>query len=145
MEDQLDKTKRPYKKRKITAIFLGFAGLIAAILLVNALTGTPKTPSKKPSQSSAPVVAVIRITKSGFEPATLSVKQGTKIIWTNADDNLHQIASNPYPDGPAPSGLKSEILNNAQTYEYTASNVGSFGYHDRLKPTINGTVVVQKR
>lgn len=146
MENQLDKTKKPNsKKRKIAIVFLGFAGLAVAILLVNVLTGTNNTNiNNKPRQTPPARLAVVRITKTGFEPATLSVKQGTKITWTNTDNGLHQVAANPYPRGAGLSGLKSEILNNTQTYTFTANQVGSFGYHDQIKPTINGTLVVQK-
>ena len=88
-------------------------------------------------------VATVRITSSGFQPATLSVKQGTKVTWTNDDATLHQIMANPFPKGTGLPGLKSQILNNGQTYTYVASTSGTFGYHDQLKPTTNGTLIVQ--
>jgi len=92
----------------------------------------------------APRLATVRITASGFEPATLSVEKGTKITWVNDDSILHQIASNPFPSGTGLPGLKSQILNNDQAYTYVATTGGTFGYHDQLKPTINGTLVVKK-
>lgn len=131
----VSKTKR---KQRIYALF------IALVLIVLAAAIFKVTSDDKPNQSAVARIAVVRITDDGFEPSTLSVKQGTRIIWTNADSGLHQIAANPYPKGTDLKGLKSEILNNAQTYTYTADTVGSFGYHDQLKPTINGTLVVKK-
>src|SRR5215218_8833168 len=89
-------------------IFFSIIAVIAVVIVVRAVP----EPSARPPE--APPIAIIHITKSGFEPATLSVKQGTKVIWTNSEDTLHQIAANPYPKGTSLPGLKSEILNNAQ-------------------------------
>ena len=97
-----------------------------------------------PQETSQQSVAQITITKDGFIPATLAVKKGTRIIWTNTDSKMHQIQANPHPTGESLPGLKSEILNNTQTYEYTADTVGIYGYHDQLNPTTNGTLDVQE-
>ena len=117
----------------------GFLALFVAIVLVSLLA----LHTVKNHQANR--IAVVRITKTGFIPATISVKQGTKVIWTNSDTNLHQVASNPYPKDTILPSLKSEILNNSQTYEYTANTSGTFGYHDQINPTINGTLVIVKR
>lgn len=139
MVEQPEKIKTYKKKPRVGIVLLGFAILFSAMALVTVLTiGVVKNSQKNR-------VAVVRITKTGFEPATLVVKQGTKITWTNGDKGLHQITSNPYPKGTDLPGLKSEILNDAQSYVYTANTVGTFGYHDQITPTINGTLVVQKQ
>jgi plastocyanin len=88
-------------------------------------------------------IATVRITAAGFQPATLTVKQGTKVVWANDDSALHQVASNPFPSDTGLAGLKSAILNNDQSYTYVATAKGTFGYHDQLRPTINGTLVVK--
>src|SRR6185437_12050418 len=89
-------------------------------------------------------IAVVNITNKGFEPATVVVHQGTTITWSNSDVSLHQVASNPFPKDDSLPSLKSEILNNNQTYQFTADKTGSFSYHDELRPTLNGTIVVEK-
>lgn len=96
-----------------------------------------------PEQAQTPI-AQIRITSKGFEPATLSAKPGTLIIWTNLDEHPHVVASNPYPKDDGLSGLKSGLLNNGQTYEFRANKSGTFGYHDDLSPTINGSLNIEK-
>lgn len=87
-------------------------------------------------------VAQVNITANGFEPATLLIQPGTKIVWTNSDDELHQVSANPHPTGDELPGLKSEILNEGQTYEFTADQNGEFGYHDYQNPTKNGTLII---
>ena len=140
MEEQLGKNKTlPRRKSRPLIVFFGFAVLFAAVALVTSLVTVHVVNNNQNAR-----IAVVRITKTGFEPATLSVKRGTKVVWTNADSGLHQVASNPYPRDNGLPGLKSQILNNNQTYEYTANKAGAFGYHDDRQPTLNGTLVVQK-
>lgn len=111
---------------------------VLAIAIISLLTASHN------QQLAKNRIAEVRITPTGFQPSTLVVKLGTKVTWTNADNSLHQVASNPYPTGKDLPSLKSEILNNTQTYTYVANTAGSFGYHDQLKPTINGNIVIQK-
>lgn len=125
------------KKTRARIVLSGFALFIIAVGLVTVLA---LHNSKKQND-----VALVYITNKGFEPGTIVVHQGTKVVWTNNDQTLHQVASNPFPKDNGLPALKSEILNNAQTYQFTADKVGSFNYHDDLKPTINGTIVVEKK
>jgi plastocyanin len=138
MEEQLEKTKKtPRRKSRPLIVIAGFVVLFGAIAAVTALT------IHIAREPQPPRVAVVNMTKTSFEPATLSVKRGTKVIWTNTDSGLHQVASNPFPKDDGLPGLKSPILRQNQTYEYIANTAGSFGYHDDKKPTINGTLVVE--
>jgi plastocyanin len=140
MHEQPKKHKTPPSTPPRPLVVLsGFLVLFAAIFLVSVLA------LHTVGNHHQARVAIVRITKNGFIPATLSVSKGTKVVWTNSDTNLHQVASNPYPKDNILPSLKSEILNNAQTYEYTANTPGTFGYHDQLTPTTNGTLVVQKK
>jgi plastocyanin len=144
MAEQLDQTKTPSgKKGKTIFALVALVVFAGAVFLVTKLANNANKPPQ-PTAKSVPVAAV-RITKTGFEPSTLSVKQGTKIVWTNTDSGLHQVVANPYPKGTDLTSLKSEILNNSQSYTYVANTTGNFGYHDQLQPTINGTLVVQKQ
>lgn len=147
MEEQLNKsTQNPNKKRRSRAgiILLGFIVLAGAVLLVHHFVFSTKKNDDdlKPNQAK---VAVIRITDQGFEPSTLAVPVGTRIVWTNAGQAMRQIASNPYPRNDSLPNLKSEILNNNQSYSYNARTVGTFDYHDQLQPTVNGTLIVEKQ
>lgn len=119
-----------------------YAALAVFVLVVVAVVIFKLTTS---NSSHVVRIATVHITSSGFQPATLTVKQGTNVTWTNDDTALHQITANPFPKGTDLSNLKSQILNNNQTYTYVATTKGTFGYHDQLKPTTNGTLIVQKK
>ncbi|HVX48412.1 MAG TPA: cupredoxin domain-containing protein [Candidatus Saccharimonadales bacterium] len=123
--------------RRVAIISGGLAVLVIAIVGVTLLAGN--------NGSSGPKIAAVKITDQGFQPATLTVKSGTTITWTNGGVVMHQVASNPFPKDDGLPGLKSEILNNTQTYSFVANKTGTYGYHDQLNPTMNGTIVVEKK
>jgi plastocyanin len=139
MEEQIHKTKIEGSKNR--RLFMAASGLIifvVAVVLVTVITHNNN------DKNNIVKTAVVRITKDGFQPATLSVHKGTKVVWVSDDAGLHQVASNPFPKDNGLPGLNSEILNENQNYTYTADMAGTFGYHDQINPTINGTLTVKQ-
>ncbi len=134
------------RKIKITTVFYG--ALIFIILLVIATIAVftlTKRENITPAETlKTQYTATVSITSAGFEPASLTIKKGTEITWTNDDTSPHQLQANPHPTGKSLPGLTSEILNNKQTYRYTVNKAGSFGYHDHLNPAINGNLNVKE-
>jgi plastocyanin len=140
MEEPQNKTQTHKAAKPRQRALFGFIIFVVAIIAVTIISSViVKNRNDKPVPQAS-----VRITATGFEPATLSVKKGTQITWINTQDTLRQIMANPFPKGTDLPGLKSEILNNNQTYTYTANTVGSFGYHDQQHPTVNGTLIVKK-
>lgn len=129
--------KRPFdKKQKIAIVSFGLAALCLSIVLANIFT-SPRGPT--PPERTA----LIKITKQGFVPTTLIISPDTAIVWSNDDHGLHQVASNPFPKDNGWPRIKSEILNNGQTYSYSPGSSGTFRYHDDLHPVFNGEVIVK--
>ena len=126
------------KSRRTSILTGGFALFLVAVVGVTLLINHNSSQSKN-------TVAAVTITDRGFVPATLTVRAGTRIVWTNTGATLHQVASNPFPTDNGLPGLKSAILNNTQAYSFTAGRTGTYGYHDQLDPTMNGTIVVEKK
>ncbi len=134
----------PNRSKLILALTALFILLLLSFVIALLITPKDTTQPTQPTASAPTPTAEVSITKDGFVPAALSVKKGTKIIWTNSDGATHQLQANPHPTGKSLPGLKSEILNNKQTYSYTANKAGSFGYHDHLSPTMNGSLDVKE-
>lgn len=121
--------------------------LIAVIALTVTLATILFILLKKPKPAAKPTVTVppirIDITAQGFKPATLLVKKGAKVTWINKDTKPHRVAANPYPSHTDLPSLDSETpVNPEGGYSYTFDKVGTFGYHDEINPTTNGTIVV---
>jgi YVTN family beta-propeller protein len=78
----------------------------------------------------------VSIAKFAFAPATITIKAGQSVTWTNADPVDHTATSD---DGVWDSG---DMAPNA-TFSTTFAQPGTYAYHCTIHPFIRGTVVVQ--
>ncbi|MDO8493636.1 MAG: plastocyanin/azurin family copper-binding protein [bacterium] len=99
----------------------------------------PPAPAPAPVTQTpppAPTVTSIAIASFAYSPATITVKKGTTVKWTNNDSAPHTVTG--INGGPA-----SGTLNNGQTYSYTFNSTGSFNYgcafHGGMFATVNVT------
>nr|WP_280700122.1 cupredoxin family copper-binding protein [Kitasatospora sp. GP82] len=101
----------------------------------------PSTPSTSPAsgQPSAPATAnAVTIKNFAFSPATLTVKAGTKVTWTNTDPDAHTVTSKQGSGGP----LQSAALATNDTYSYTFTAPGTYPYFCTIHPFMTATVEV---
>lgn len=97
-------------------------------------------PMTSPSRSAAaaPVSAdAVTIKNFAFSPATLKVRAGTTVTWTNQDTDAHTVTS-AGPGGP----LHSPALATHGTYTHTFTQPGSYAYVCTIHPFMTGTVEV---
>ncbi len=98
----------------------------------------PKSKSLNPvSKPSVPIESVgISIKDFAFNPGTLKITTGTKVIWTNDDIFPHTITSD--------SGnlLNSSTLSPGQKFSFTFTNIGKTSYHCSIHPMMKGEIVV---
>jgi plastocyanin len=109
------------------------------------VTQTQSTPTDAMSSSSAAMHDnIVTISSTGFSPATITIKAGEAVTWSNTDTALHQVNSDPHPVhtdypplntvGQIPAGSKKSL---------TFPATGTYKYHDHLHPSFTGTVIVQ--
>ena len=127
-------TRSPGKWLVVSIVILSI-GLASALLIQNRAKQTTK---------AQPAVTV-QITHSGFEPETVSVKQGQSVTWINSDTASHQIAADPYPTHASlPALFSGESLAQNETYSFTFDKPGTYTYHDPLHPaSLKATVIVE--
>lgn len=102
----------------------------------------------KPTTSATDSIlppAQVSITSTGFVPATINIKTGQQVVWTNTTNSLHQIASDPHPTHTLLPGLDSlEPLKQNETYAFVFESIGTYTYHDHLNPLkFKGTIIVK--
>jgi plastocyanin len=107
--------------------------LCVAASMVLALTALPTV--QKSVAAGAPTVDV-KIDNFSFTPSTLTVKAGTQIIWTNADDIPHTVVSDD-------QSFKSKVLDTDEKFTFTASKPGTYSYFCSIHPKMIGKVVVE--
>lgn len=79
---------------------------------------------------------IIMIKDGAFIPASMSVKQGTVILWRNQDTVEHGIV------GDTLTELRSSPLKPGDGFTYLFDRSGVFPYHCSVHPTEVGTVEV---
>jgi len=79
----------------------------------------------------------VDITQAGFTPSRVTIEFGDAVTWTNKDTGNHQVLADQaaFPTSP--------VLSANQTYSYTFTKSGSYGYRDALNTKRRGTVVVR--
>ena len=79
--------------------------------------------------------AAVTIKGYAFGPATIKVKKGTTVVWTNQDSVQHSVV--------ADSGKwESSLLAQGATYSHTFAAAGTFAYHCGPHPYMKATIEV---
>ena len=102
-----------------------------------AMNGSPS--GTEGSAPRAPVAPAgpneVNIDGFAFAPATLTVKAGTTVTWTNKDEDPHTVVDN----GGA---FRSQALGSGGTYSFIFPTAGTFDYICSIHPFMHGSVVV---
>jgi plastocyanin len=80
----------------------------------------------------------IEIKEFAFNPQTLTVKSGEKIIWINHDEEPHTVVS------VGKKFQKSSALDTDEEFTITAGAPGTYEYFCSVHPKMTGTIVVEK-
>jgi plastocyanin len=96
----------------------------------------PAGPTTSATGSAAPVAGdAVSIDNFAFVPATLTVRVGSTVTWTNHDEEPHTIAAS---DG----SFHSPGMGSQATYSHTFPTAGRFDYVCSIHPFMHATVVV---
>jgi plastocyanin len=88
--------------------------------------------------ASAAAAEVIKISAKNFmfSPATITVKAGATVTWTNLDEEPHTVYSD--------AGLfRSGALDTKDSFSFTFDKPGTYHYLCTIHPKMLGTVVVE--
>ena len=108
-------------RRRALAAAAAVAALAAAALAVAA--------ERAPSTHEIAMQAV------QFVPATLKVRRGDVVVWTNRD---------PFPHTATAAGVfDSKSIGEGKSWRWRADRSGSFAYVCTLHPTMKGTIEVE--
>jgi plastocyanin len=93
-------------------------------------------PTVQKSVAAGPPTVDVKIDNFSFAPAMLTVKAGTQITWTNADDIPHTVVSDD-------RSFKSKVLDTDEKFTFTASKRGTYPYFCSIHPKMTGKLVVE--
>ncbi|MBI2846707.1 MAG: cupredoxin family copper-binding protein [Chloroflexi bacterium] len=89
----------------------------------------------RPSPTPTPPAGAIEVTiqSFAFSPATLTIKKGTTVTWTNKDSVPHTVKG---------WGTESSSMGAGQSYSYKFDSAGTYDYICGVHPYMKATVVV---
>jgi plastocyanin len=145
------------RRKRSLWVFLSIA-LVAAFLLTacgggeTTTTSTPTattqptpapTPTTLPSPTPTPTptVVTVKIVEQNemysFQPATLTIKVGTQVVWLNTSDAPHTVTSDTAGTFSSPANITQN-----KTFEFTFTTAGTFPYHCSIHPYMKATITV---
>jgi plastocyanin len=105
-----------------------------------AAAGTTPTATTAASNGQAVTITTDSSGSFAFSPATLTVKVGTTVTWTNMTQAGHTVTSD---DGKSfDSGISNPIAASGGTYSFTFTKAGTFPYHCQIHPFMKATITV---
>jgi plastocyanin len=90
-----------------------------------------------PSQIATADAGAVTIDNFAFEPQALIVTPGTKVTWTNRDDEPHTVVS------AGGQLFKSPALDTGDKFSFTFVETGTYTYFCSVHPHMTGTIVVK--
>lgn len=149
----VNKSNQAYRAYLIGFALILLLAAIIAKLQSNAATsqkaGATPTPTKNasnPSSTRSPFVSNrfdISMYDNGLSMPAITIKINQEICFVNDSSTKHQPVSDPHPahSDLADFGAKAPLAIGEQ-YCYTFTKAGTYNYHDELKTSIKGSIVV---
>ena len=80
----------------------------------------------------------VNINNFAFSPKVLTVAVGTKVTWSNKDDEPHTVVN-----AGSPPAFKSQALDGGDSFSFTFTQPGTYNYFCSIHPFMTGTIVVK--
>ncbi len=103
--------------------------LAAALLLAASWRAAPPAPA-------AEAATVVLAKDFMFAPASLTIKAGSTVTWTNRDDEPHTVVSDT-------GQFRSGALDTGESFSFLFDRPGTYHYACSIHPRMVGTVVVE--
>ena len=81
--------------------------------------------------------AAVKIDNFSFGPATITIRAGSTVTWTNNDDVPHVVTSD---DNKL---FKSKALDTDDHFSFTFTKPGTYNYYCAIHPKMQATIIVQ--
>lgn len=96
-------------------------------------------------ESSAAHTLAVTYTGNGFSPSSITIKAGDTVVFTNRSAGPLWVASAPHPTHTDYSEFDArEGVGPGRTYAFTFARAGRWGYHNHLKASDRGVVIVEQ-
>lgn len=111
------------------------AGATPGMSGMPAMPGGPAGTASATGSPAAVAGDAVTIDNFAFAPATLTIRAGGTVTWTNRDEEPHTVAA-------ADGSFHSPGMGTGATYSHTFPTAGTFDYVCSIHPMMHGAVVV---
>lgn len=108
-------------------------------------TGQPtQSESSTPAGSTTQKTVGVTLTSSGFEPQSVTVKVGLKVVWANNSGTTATVNSADHPTHLVYPPLNLGNFGKGETLSLVFDQPGAYKYHNHLDASQTGVVVVEE-
>lgn len=127
----------------VIAVLLGGFFLLGNKTKNNQVNQNQTTQKQNPTPAKTIEGKDVAVTNIGFEPQTITIKAGQRVVWTNKSGASVTVNSDSHP-----THLLWPFLNLGQFADGSSVSVvfekaGKYTYHNHLNPSQTGTVIVE--
>jgi plastocyanin len=108
------------------------ATLLAATIALSSLQSVAIA-----ADTGATHTAKVDISNFAFSPKTVTISVGTRVVWTNHDEEPHVVTS------AGKQFVSSKALDTDDKYAVTFAKPGTYTYYCSIHPMMVGTIIVQ--
>ena len=106
--------------------------------------------AQAPKQQAAPVAgkpsATVHMTDEGYSPRVLRIEQGQTVEFVNDSSRDYWPASDPHPIHTVYPGFDArKTILPGESWDFTFTRAGRFGYHNHLAPETHAVVVIARK
>ncbi|MBO2452970.1 cupredoxin domain-containing protein [Actinomadura barringtoniae] len=116
---------------------LARAALACALCAPPLLVASPAR-AAAPTRAAAATVRV-QMKGSAFSPATVSVRAGDTVIWTNLDQVPHDVVTT-----SGPQSVRGPLLQRGRSWSFTFRTPGTYSYYCSIHPDMRAQAVVRE-
>ena len=109
---------------------------VITTLVVAAATTSPALAANAAKSTPAKPITV-DIKDFAFAPKTLTITAGTRVVWTNLDEEPHVVVS------AGNQFATSKALDTSDSYAITFDHAGTYTYYCAIHPMMVGTIIVK--
>jgi plastocyanin len=102
------------------------------------MTATVPAPAPTTAAAAPAAQSAVTIENFAFAPASLTIKVGTTVVWTNKDGATHTVTST-----SGPEQFDSGRLADGKTFSQIFTKAGTYTYHCQIHSSMTGTIKVE--
>lgn len=134
---------------KFLLIIAVFVVLVGGFFLLSNKTKNSQVNQNQATQKQNPTTAkpvegkAVTVTNKGFEPQTITIKKGQRIVWTNKSGASVTVNSDAHPTHLLWPFLNLGQFANGSSVSVVFEKAGKYTYHNHFNPSQTGTVIAE--